>query len=277
MVELLDEQTPEAQPEVFRQGAAPDPEPAPAPEPGPVAETEPEAPPVEPSWLSAPQREPEPRYAPQPQQQSPPSQQYAPQVRQPSGGNLEAFIENPDAYIERIVQERVAQQVGPLYLDHQRVAMEQQRVRETTANSVLGQADQAIKKAYGAFNQDPAFRSNPNLQGRLEGTLKGIREQAIEAARFGDLGPLHNLANMNDGHYRAALAAARAIEGVDSPGVGPLQIEGARVESTRGAVKDTHVELTAEQQEIANRIGGNYADRLRKSIKETAAADDFEF
>jgi len=264
----LDEQTPEVQPE-----PAPRPDPAPEPEVKPA----PEAPPVEPNWLSAPPKEPEQRYAPPQQQQyQQPPPQNAPQ-HAPSGGSLEAFIENPDAYIERIVQARVAQQVGPLYQDHQRVAMEQQRSRETTANSMLSQADGAIKKAYGAFNQDPAFRSNPNLQGRLENTLRGIREQAIEAARFGDFTPLNNLASMNDGHFKAALAAARAIEGVDSPGVGPLQIEGASVESARAPVTDTHVELSPEQQEIAKRIGGNYADRLREGLREASKHDDFEF
>jgi hypothetical protein len=281
-MEVLDEPREAVQPETFRQGTeAPEPEPvaAPAPVPEPAAE----APPVEPSWLNEPAPAPEPDYIPPPQQYQQPPPQQPPQYSPPppSGGSLEQFVEaGPDAYIDRrvaqIVEQRLAQTMGPLVQDYQMNKAQQQRVQQTTTAGMVNQADAAITRAYGAFNKDPAFKSHKGLQERLENTLKGIRSQAIVAAEMGDYGPLNNISNMNEGHYKAALAAARAIENVGSPGTGPMQIEGAGVETTRPAVTETHIDLNAEQQAIADRIGGNYADRFRTALKETASADDFE-
>ena len=290
MVDFLDEAEPAVQPEVFRQGVA-DPEPEveapPAPEPAaPEPEPEPEAPPVEPDWLSAPAPEPVQQQAPQQQQRD----YYQPQQQQPQyqqapvkRGDLNAFIEDPDGYIDRLVAQRIdyinQQALTPLMYQQQMLAQEFNGIRENNQRSALHQADAAIKGAYKEFNKDSAFRSNPRLQERIKGALAGLRESALAEAQRGNYGPLSNLANLGEAEARATLAAARVIEGIGSPGNGPLQVEGASVESSRSAVADNSIELTAEQQEIARRFGGqekNYADRMRKAIADSKKYDDFE-
>jgi len=287
MADFLDEAEPAVQPEVFRQGSQPEPEPAPveAKEPEPSAPVEDEAPPVEPDWLSAPAPEPEPQHRQQEQYyQQQYQQQYPQQPPQPAKrGDLNAFIEDPDGYIDRLVADRLnqinQQALTPLMYQQQMLAQEFNGIRENNKRAALSQADAAIKNAYREFNKDSSFRSNPRLQNRIKNALAGLRESALMEAQRGNYQPLSNLANLGEAEARATLAAARVIEGVGSPGNGPLQVQGASVESSRSAVSGGNVELTEEEKLIARRFGGqeaNYAERMRKAKAEAAKYDDFE-
>lgn len=298
MVDFLDEPVEGVQDNTFRQGvnpepvAEPAPEPAAAPEPTPAPaapEPEPDAPPVEPTWLSAPPPEPEPApapmappYVPEPQYPQVPPQQYAPRPAQPGRG-LEHFVDDPDAYIDRLVSERLAQieqnALAPLVQQQMAIGREFNSIRETTKQSAISKADAAIREAYKVFNDDSSFRSNPVLQERIQGTLAAIKASAVAAAEHGDFTPLNNLSTLGPDQAKATLAAARVMVGVGVPGNGPLQVQGAAVESSRAAVTDNNIELTAEQQEIARRFGGqeqNYAERMRQAIADQAKYNDFE-
>lgn len=273
------EDTPEQGIESFRQGLT-DPEPpAPAaPPPAPEPPAEPEAPPVAPDWLNAPppQAPPQQYYEPppQPQYQQPAYQPYVPPPQTKAG--LEAFVDDPDSYINRLVEQRVAQAFVPLAYQQQAVAQMTNQMRDAQVRYTASQADSALKKAYEVFNQDKSFRTNKNIQNRIAATLSGLRQQALHAAQNGDMTQLYNLANMNEGHIRATIAAARALEGSDLSGTGPLQIEGATVESSRtAATPGPQVRLTAEEEEIARRVGGSFGDRLRKAKAEADKYGDF--
>lgn len=284
MEESLDqvvETDPEYQPEVFSQRVEA-PEPAPEPEPPRQVERppEPEAPPVEPEWLSAPPPQPQqPQqqyYQEQPQYyQQPQPQQQRQQQRQPSG-SLDRFIDDPDGYIDQLLQARLAEQTTPLAYQQYQMAQQVQQIRDTFTSSALSQADNALKGAYKHLNKDSAFRTSKSIQGRIENTLRGMREQAVMQARAGNFGPLNNLASLNESHIRAALAAAKAMEGIDSPGVGPLQVEGATVESSRSAPQQHSVDLDPDQKEAVRRLGPAYETRLRKALAEADKYDDFQ-
>lgn len=281
MVDFLDEAEPAVQPETFRQGSVAEP----APEPEPVQEAAPvekEAPPVEPDWLSAPEPEP-PQQQQRQQEYYHQQQQYQQPLQPPKRGDLNAFIEDPDGYIDRLVAQRLdyvnQQALTPLMYQQQMLQQEFQGIRANSQKSALSQADNAIKGAYKEFNKDSAFRSNPRLQERIKGVFEGLRRSALAEAQRGNYGPLSNLGNLGSAEARATLAAARAMEGVGSPGNGPLQVQGATVESSRSAVSGGSVELTADQMEIARRFGGyekNYADRMKSAIADAKRYDDFE-
>lgn len=285
MEESLDqvvETDPEYQPEVFSQRVeAPEPAPEPAPPRQVERPPEPDAPPIEPDWLSAPPvqppQPPQQYYQEQPQyyqQQQPQYQQRQPQ-KQPSGA-LDRFIDDPDGYIDQLLQARLAEQTTPLAYQQYQMAQQVQQIRDTFTASASSQADKAIKDSYKYLNKDAAFRTNKSIQGRIESTLRGMREQAMMQARAGNFGPLNNLASLNESHIRAALAAAKAMEGIDSPGVGPLQVEGATVESSRSAPQQHSVELDADQKEAVRRLGPSYETRLRKALADNAKYDDFQ-
>lgn len=271
---------PEYQPEVFSQRVEA-PEPVPEPEPPRQVERppEPEAPPVEPDWLSAPPVQPQPPPQQYYQEQPQYYQQQPPQQRQPqrqSTGALDRFIDDPDGYIDQLLQARLAEQTTPLAYQQHMMAQQVQQIRDTFTNSALSQADSALKGAYKTLNKDSSFRTSKNIQGRIENTLRGMREQAVMQARVGNFGPLNNLATLNESHIRAALAAAKAMEGVDSPGVGPLQVEGATVESSRSAPQQHSVDLDPDQKEAVRRLGPAYETRLRKALADNAKYDDFQ-
>jgi len=272
---------PDYQPEVFSQRveAPVEPEPEQPQQVESKPQPEPEAPPIEPDWLGAPPayREPpqqQPYYQPQvPQYQQ---QQVQQQQRKQPVGSLDRFIDDPDGYIDQILQARMAEQTTPLAYQQYMMAQQVQQIRDTFTSNAAGQADNALKSAYKTLNKDASFRSNKNIQARIESTLRGMREQAVMQARNGNFGPLNNLATLNESHVRAALAAAKAMEGVDSPGIGPLQVEGAAVESSRSAQKASEAPLTDDQREIVRRLGPSYEKRLRKGIAEASKYDDFQ-
>jgi len=276
----LDEQAQDVQPEAFRQGVDPEPEQQPEEqqqEAQPEPEAQPEAPEIGPDWL----------YQPPPQPQQAPPQQYyqEPQYQQPAQASppppntrrgLDAFIENPDAYIDSLVQDRLVQAVGPIMQQQQALFGMTDHVRRSQTRAIASQAELGIKNAYKAFNKDPDFKSNPQLQQKINSTMQTLYNQALAAAEYGNYTQLYNLANIGEREIRATIGAAKLYEGIGGGGQTPLSIMGAEVESTRAPSRETGVQLTAEQEEIARRMGGNYADKLRKAIAETEKLEDFE-
>jgi hypothetical protein len=136
----------------------------------------------------------------------------------------------------------------------------------------------AIRKAYDAFNKDSAFRSNPQMQERINATLQGMLRNAEQEARMnGNWEPLNALANLSESEIQGTLAYVRAVTGAGSPGTSPLQVEGATVESSRAPVAEQEVALTEEQREVARRFGPAYEAKLKKAVAEQQKYDDLEW
>lgn len=281
MTEILDEQAPEVQPEpapeVFRQGMTePEPKGAP-PAPDPTA-SEPEPAPVVPDWLNAPSEpEPGPQYPPQAPPQYPPNVPQQAQPKPPPSGDISAFIDNPDAYIEARAQQLLERTLGPIAYQQQLIMQRNEMTHQAQVNSGVSSADAAIKKAYDKFNQDPSFRSDKRVQESIKGMLSNMREQAArEAAATGNFTKLYNIANIGDAEIKATLAVAKIQAGTASGSAAPLDIQGAVVESSQPSAPKPQIQLTQEQQAIAARFGDGYEDRLRQAIAETESAGDFE-
>jgi hypothetical protein len=97
-----------------------------------------------------------------------------------------------------------------------------------------------------------------------------------EARTTGNFAPLRALANLDESDMEATLAYMKAKAGKQSPGVAPLQVEGATVESSRSAVAEQSVELDADTEAAIKRLGPAYRERLIKAQRETDEAGDFE-
>lgn len=264
----------------------PDPEPQKEPEPEPGSEI----PAVEPDWLN------EPPPGPQMPEQPPHPPQYPPQVpnypmlqqqhpQQPqatprTGGDaaLEAFVENPTAWFEQQMAAREQQMLGPIQQQQQSIAFMMNTMLENSLKQSRQQAQAAIRKAYGEFNKDSAFRSNKDMQETVKGTLQGMMQRAEYEARVNNnWEPMQTLVNMDRGEIAGTLAYLRAKYGVGSPGTGPLQVEGATVETSRSPVAEQGVELTAEQEEIVRRMGPGYRKSLIEGLKDQRKHDDLEW
>ena len=258
---------------------------APAPEPEPTPEPEIEAPVVEPSWLNEPVAEPAPMPNQPPAQypQMPPQydygQQQQPQVQQgpASDAALNAFVEDPQGWFNSQMAQREQQIVGPLQQQQQAIAYMMSSMIDNSVKQGMSSADAAIHKAYDVFNQDSAFRSNKAMQEKVGATLQGMRARAEAEARNGNFGPLHAISNLSEADIAGTLAYVRAATGVQSPGTGPLQVEGATVESSRAPVAEQTVELTAEQEEIARRMGPGYRQKLIQAQTDLNKYDDLEW
>ena len=288
MGEELDPQEVEApnQAEMFRQGADPEPEPEPVVEaaPEPVA-AEPELPPVEPDWLSTPalpdappQQAPQQYYEPPPQA---PTQQYPQQPQVPRGTNadaaLQTFVDNPDGWLDQRMAQREQQMMGPLAQQQQQQAQITSMLVNNYVTEGMSKADNAVRQAYNVFDRDATFRSDKEMQQTLQSTLQGMRQKAeYEARATGNFDPLRTLANLDESDMVATLAYMKAKRGKQSPGVGPLQVEGAALESSRSSVAEQSTELPPEFEEVAHRLGPGGRERLMKQLAVTRAADDFE-
>lgn len=259
---------------------APDPEPEPKPAPEP--EPEPEVPPVEPDWLNQPPPQPQQEQWHQQQgypQDYPQQRPQQPQAQPRTGGDaaLEAFVENPDAWLEQRLQERLAQYSGPLQQQQQSIAFMMQQMVDNSVKQGKGAAEGAIRKAYTAFNKDATFRSSKAMQEKIGATLQGMVQRAEYEARNGNFAPMNAIANLSDADIAGTLAYVRAVSGASSPGTGPMQIEGATVESSRAAVADKTVELTPEQEEVARRMGPAYRRKMEKAVVEQKKYNDLEW
>ena len=281
---MADEVEPEVkavpeQGEMFRQGIMPD-EPVaapPAPEPEPAAE--PEAPPVEPDWLSAP--EVPPQAAPPQQYYEPPPQypqqpQAPPQAAPRGDAALEAFVDNPDGWFNQRMAAREQQMLAPMQQQTQAVQNMMGMMMDNQVKEHKSRVDDSVRRAYNSFNQDATFRSSKAMQDKIGATLSGMRDRAEFAARNGDFGPMNALSNLTEADIAGTLAYVRAASGVQSPGVAPLQVEGATVESSRSAVDAGNVVLTADQEAAAARLGPGGRDRLIQGIADAEKYDDFE-
>jgi len=288
MVDELVEPTEQVVPdqaEMFRQEVAPDPEPAPAaPEPAP--EAEPELPPVEPDWLNEPAM-PEPQWpqaaAPQYQYEQPRqefSQRQSQVPPQPAGVDaaLQSFVDNPIGWVDNILSQREQQLVGP-------IAQQQQQIAGMTAvlmNNYIAEgtshADATIRKAYNVFNRDATFRADKAMQSTIKGTLQGMKQRAeYEARTTGNFAPLRALANLDETDMVATLAYMKSKAGRQSPGIAPLQVEGAVVESSRSTVAGQSVELSPDEEAAAERLGPGGRDRLIQAKKDQAKYSDLEW
>ena len=284
MGEELDPQVIEdpQQGEMFRQGAEPEPAPEPVVEvaPEPVA-AEPELPPVEPDWLSAPALPEAPPQPPPQQYYEPPPQHYPQQPQVPQGTNadaaLQTFVDNPDGWLEQRMAQRDQQRLGPLQHQQQQQAQMTAILMNNYVTEGMSRADAAVRKAYDVFNRDATFRSDREMQQTLQSTLQGMRDRAREEAwGRGNLDPLRTLANLDESDMEATLAYMKVKRGKRSPGVGPLQVEGATLESSRSSVAGQSTELPPEFEAVAHRLGDGGKERLLRELAVTRAADDFE-
>jgi hypothetical protein len=277
-------------PEVFSQSVEPDaapPEAEPQAEPQPTSDPVQDLPEVEPDWINAQpeQQGPHPgQYPQEPPPQLPPPQpgyqQPQPQYQQPQPTGvdqvLNEFVSNPKGFIQQIQQETLNQFAGPMGYQQQQMAQEINQMRQTYADGHVGEAKDTVVEAYKHLNKNPTFRSNKQVQDSIKGTLQEYRNQAEMAARAGNYGPIAQFNKIGPEQLNGMMAYLSATMGVQSPGVGPLQVEGATVESSRSAVDEGSVVLTPLQEDIASRMGPGKRDEMIQAEKDLLKYNDFE-
>lgn len=259
-----------------------------AAEPEQQAATEPEVaaepalddlPEVAPTWLDEPEEPTAP--APQYQQQgySQQAQWEQPQAQKPpSKSTLESFVNDPDGTIDRLVNERLMQHLGPMAYQLQNTQMTSQRFIQAQAQSAVQQARKAVESGYKeVLNKDEAFRSHKGVQDRVNRAMRGMWQQASIAAMQGDPRRLQELSNPVT--LKAALYMAKELEGYKPRATSEYSPRGATVESTKskGKTAPTRTLDADTEAAIASRLGPGAVERYRKAYAETSADDDITF
>jgi hypothetical protein len=253
-----------------------------APEPDAPAK-EPETPSGDysPGWLDEPDNEPrQPEFSPEQvdayyrqmaqYQQQPPRQP----VQEP---DLDRLVKDTRGTIASIAQEQayqiaqgvMAQQFGPY-------AQQMQRFVEGQTRSQIAATDRTLKSMYSdVFNKDEQFVGNSRVRSRVEATLKGMRQDAIRAAKMGDYRAL-NVFN-EPGFAQVALAAAKIVEGLSPTSSSPVSAPHTeRAKPASREKKSYSSELDADTIEGLKRLyGSNWEDRYNKSREEEEKYKDF--
>jgi hypothetical protein len=183
---------------------------------------------------------------------------------QPAGVDaaLQTFVENPLGLIGGEVDGRLNARLGPLAQQQQQQANVTAVLMNNYVNDGISQARAGVQRAYNVLNRDASFRSDKYMQNTIQGTFQGMIKRAeYEARTTGNIEPLRTIANLEESDIEATLAYMQKKAGKQSPGVAPLQVEGAVVESSRSPVAEQATELPEEFKEFAGRLGGNKRSR----------------
>ena len=187
---------------------------------------EPQAPPQEefsPSWIDEDQSSQNTGYqqtaSPTPQWNGPPQgynypqqgyQQAPPQQNQQqlTDEQLSRFVQNPNGYVDELVNQRIMQTVGPLagsYQQLERNAVQYMRAQtQSKINETAPHVDRAYKEV---LNKDEGFSTNKAVRERTDASLKQMYNEACRAAQAGDFSKLEHFRDPD--FYDLVLTAAK--------------------------------------------------------------------
>ena len=197
------------------------------------------------------------------------------QQQQPQTPNtLDRFIQNPDGTISEIAgytahqvaQSLLAQSYGPMAAQMNEFVQGQARYHTAVA-------DDKIRGMYKEkFAKDETFAGNKRIQARVDGAIRGLREQAIMMAHRGD--PSGFQIFNNPTFAEATLALAKIIEGTKPGSSGSAPVP--RVERTSPATKKQSIELDPDTEAAISRFGPDFRDRYLKAQEEQSKHNDFQ-
>lgn len=250
-----------------------------------VETEESDLPEIAPEWLV--EGDPEPDNAPrgyqqqaswEQYQQSPPQQMQSPQPPQ-NKDFLESFVNDPHGTFQREVQKVaeniVAQMVGPMAYQVQATQQASQQFIRAQAQSAIQQTRKAIEGGYKeVLNKDEAFRGHKGVRARVENAMKGMYQEAAQAAARGDMSRLQQLSSPL--MMESMLFMAKRLEGYPSKPTGEFSPRGASVESTKSKSKTKSVQIDADTESaIRDRLGSEYLERYRQALASGAAGIEF--
>lgn len=202
-------------------------------------------------------------------------QQQMPQ--QPQESDLDKLVKDTRGYVSSIAQQHaqqiaqnvMAQQFGPY-------AQQMQRFMEGQAKTQASNADKSVRNMYKeVFNKDEQFVGNTAVRKRVEGTLRNMRNQALQQAQMGDYSAL-NMFN-EPGFAQVALQAAKIVEGLNPSSSTPVATPHTERTAPASREKKSYWnELDPDTQEGYRSIYGvNAESRYNKARAEEDKYQDF--
>ena len=191
---------------------------------------------------------------------------------------LASFVDDPDAYVDALVERRVAQRIEPLMHQVESSRARQDSFLHANAQENINAARGAIERAYNVFNQDEAFLQDHRIQTQIGRTFDTMYREAVYNAKQGNFAPIVRLANLTKEQARGALGAAKGLIGSPSVGAAPLGIQGAMVESSTAGPSAYDVQLTPDEEAavaVIERQEPGYRQRFIAEKKNTMERGDF--
>lgn len=216
----------------------------------------------------------EPSYQPYNQYNEPPPQKPKEFVDR----QLANFVDDPDGYVDALVERRVAQRIAPLLQEVQDARMKQDSFLTANAQENIGAARAAIERAYDIFNQDEVFVNDRRIQTQVGKTFDTMYRDAVYNAKQGNFGPIIRLANLNEAQARGALGAAKGMFGSPSRPESPHSVYGGMVESSTPGRQTYDVQLTPEEEDaiaVIERQEPGYRQRYIEERKTSIERGDF--
>jgi len=194
---------------------------------------------------------------------------------------LATFIDDPDAWVDQLVERRLEQRLAPILGQVGNAYNATNSLMQSQAKAGISNARRAIERAYDqVFNQDDDFLSNPRIQTEVGKMLDNMFQEASVRAYHGDFGPIMSLSYFTPEQAKGALGAAKGMWGTGSPGGAPINMVGGQVESSTAHPPGVDMQLEPwEESAIAfhSRTNPNYRQEYMQKKREAIDAGDFEF
>ena len=220
-----------------------------------------------------PQAQPEQQWSPQ---QVAAYQNYMAQQRQAppqQEGTLDRLVRDPDGTLREFAGQ-TAQQVAYQMMQQQVVPINQQMQQfiEGQARYHSVAADDSIRKMYSdQFVKDETFASNDRVRNRVDGAIRGLRQQAMERAMMGD--PTGFAVFNNPTFSKGVLALAKIMEG-ETPTAAEAAAVAPHTESAAPAVRKESRSIDPDTKAALERAGIS-EDLYLKRLEEEAKYGDF--
>jgi hypothetical protein len=216
---------------------------------------------------------PAPAPAPPPQQYDPNAGYYQPPPQAPPQQpqndprqDIDRLFQDPRAFIaeaSRTGMEPIAAQYAG------QARMEIERMRHANTTNAMHSVRTGLEKNYSeVLNKDNSFKSNEDVKGLVEGTLRTMSMQAANAAYGGNYAPVRVFENPK--FYAAILAGAKAMAGVPDVNPEPAVPRG-HAPSRVAPQQDTgnaRVNLPPDLEEVAREVG---SEAYRRELEEAYA------
>jgi hypothetical protein len=217
-----------------------------------------------------PQAQPQPPPAPYPAPAPAPNQ---PRPDYYNDSEVNRYI---DDRAQRIAQEMVQQNIGPVAVQLQHFQRQNMINRRLTADSELNRAKFNSQKTIREdVARDKAYREDKRVREEVDRNLQNWMNWGYqEAMETGNIGKLQALED--PGFFRILLAATKERVGYQAPVAGPATPAGAVLETQTPPVNEPVVELPPDMQEVANMMGPAFEEKLKRELAVTNKAGDYE-
>lgn len=203
---------------------------------------------------------------PPPQYQQPPPQPPQPTQQQLTDAQLERFVQNPNGYVDELVNQRMMQTVGPLAGSYQNLERNAVQYMQSQTRSRIDETAPHVERGFKeVLNKDEAFSTNKAVRERTDKALRDMYGEACRSAQGGDFSKLEHFKDPD--FYDLVLTAAKR-KSKYKPSAKEMESLGRQSVESGAPLRDAQrPEIDPDIRENLRRLGDGAEERYIENIK----------